>query len=102
MAFEWIKKQNSKSLSGSAIKILEILEKKEEVSASDLKNHLNCSTRTIHYALKTLQERKIIEKKPYLYDMRQTRYVIAKEILQKAKTDATFLLNEQRMFFNNR
>jgi DNA-binding MarR family transcriptional regulator len=99
MAFEWIKKQNDKSLSGSALKILEILVKREEVSASDLKNHLNCSTRTIHYALKSLQERQIIEKKPYLYDMRQTRYVISRKLLEQAKIDRALLL-EQLRFFN--
>ncbi|OLS28089.1 MAG: hypothetical protein HeimC3_00490 [Candidatus Heimdallarchaeota archaeon LC_3] len=102
MAIEWIKKQNDKPLSGSALKILEILDKTQEVSASDLKDQLNFSTRTIHYALKTLQDRSLIEKKPYLLDMRQTRYVIAQQILKKAKSEASFMIKEQSMFFTNR
>jgi DNA-binding MarR family transcriptional regulator len=98
MAFEWIKNQSEKSLSGSALKILEILAKNEEVSATDLKNQLQCSTRTIHYALKTLQERQIIEKKPYLYDMRQTRYVISRHLLEQAKLDRAMLADQARFF----
>ena len=91
MAFEWIKNQKDKPLSGSALKILEILDKNQEVSASDLKDQLDFSTRTIHYALKTLQERSLIEKKPYLLDMRQSRYVINQQIIKKAQLETELI-----------
>jgi DNA-binding MarR family transcriptional regulator len=83
MAVEYIKSREGRSLSNSAYKILEIIEEKGSINASDLTNELTVSTRTIHYSLKRLLEKSIIEKRPYLLDMRQTRYSLNKDILEQ-------------------
>ena len=83
MAVEYIRLKEGRNLSNSAYKILEIIEKKGSINASDLTNQLTVSTRTVHYSLKRLLEKSIIEKKPYLLDMRQTRYSLNDEIVQQ-------------------
>jgi len=91
MALDFIKNQEGKGLSGSAYKIIELIEKKGIISASELTEELPISTRTIHYSLKRLLEGKYINKRPYLNDMRQTRYTISEEIIEKLKTEGKML-----------
>lgn len=93
LAVDYIKNQEGKSLSGSAYKIIEIIEKKGYISASELTNELNISTRTIHYSLKRLMEAKYINKRPFLNDMRQTRYSISDDLIEKLKTE-TKVMNQ--------
>jgi DNA-binding MarR family transcriptional regulator len=98
MAVDFIKNQEGKALSGSAYKIIEIIEKKGFISASELTSELEISTRTIHYSLKRLLESKYINKKPFLNDMRQTRYSISDEVitsLEKAKNESKMLKYSQ-------
>lgn len=91
MALDFIKNQEGKGLSGSAYKIIELIEKKGIISASELTDELDISTRTIHYSLKRLLEAKYINKRPYLNDMRQTRYTISEEILEKMKAESKMM-----------
>ena len=91
MALDFIKNQEGKGLSGSAYKIIELIEKKGIISASELTDELDISTRTIHYSLKRLLEAKYINKRPYLNDMRQTRYTISEEIIEKIRTESKML-----------
>ena len=91
MALDFIKNQEGKGLSGSAYKIIELIEKKGIISASELTDELDISTRTIHYSLKRLLEAKYINKRPFLNDMRQTRYTISEEIIEKLKTEGKML-----------
>ena len=91
MAVDFIKNQEGKALSNSAYKIIELIEQKGLVSASEITNELEISTRTIHYSLKRLMEAKYINKKPYLSDMRQTRYSISDEIIEKMKSEAKLM-----------
>ena len=91
MAVDFIKTQEGKSLSGSAYKIIEMIEKKGLISASELTNELSISTRTIHYSLKRLMEAKYINKRPFLNDMRQTRYSISDEVIEKMKSESKML-----------
>ncbi len=88
---DFIKNQEGKGLSGSAYKIIELIEKKGIISASELTDELDISTRTIHYSLKRLLEAKYINKRPYLNDMRQTRYTISEEIIEKIRTESKML-----------
>ena len=90
MALDFIKNHDDK-LSTSAYKIIELIEKKGIISASELTNELSISTRTIHYSLKRLLEARYINKRPYLSDMRQTRYSISEEIIEKVKTEGKML-----------
>ena len=91
LALDFIKTQAGKELSGSAYKIIELIEKKGIISASELTNELDISTRTIHFSLKRLLEGKYINKRPYLNDMRQTRYTISDEVLEKLKSESKML-----------
>lgn len=89
MAVDVIKSKEGRNLSNSAYKILEIIEEKGSINASDLTSELSVSTRTIHYSLKRLLEKQIIERRPYLRDMRQTRYSLTKdvvEVIEEVKT----------------
>ena len=91
MAVDFIKNQEGNNLTGSAYKIIELIEKKGFISTSELTAELEISTRTIHYSLKRLMEAKYINKRPYLNDMRQTRYSISDEVIknvEKLKADA--------------
>ena len=87
MAIEWLKAIKSYHLSESAHKILDHLEQKGNASASELHTKLNVSTRTIHYALKNLMEKDLVDKKPYLKDMRQTRYSLNTNKIRKIQQD---------------
>lgn len=91
MALDFIKNQEGKGLSGSAYKIIELIEKKGIISAHELTDELDISTRTIHYSLKRLLDSRYINKRPFLNDMRQTRYTISDEILEKLKTESKML-----------
>ena len=94
MALDFIKNNEGKGLSVSAYKIIELIEKKGIISASELTNELDISTRTIHYSLKRLLEARYINKRPYLNDMRQTRYSISDEVrekVEKVKTESKML-----------
>jgi len=75
-----IKRKEGKNLSRSAYKILEILEQKETVSPSEIMKEMEVSTRTIHYSLRRLLERNILERKPFLGDMRKSRYMISEKL----------------------
>ena len=78
----FVKSKEGRNLSKSAYKILEIMEKKDNVSsASEIISELNMSTRAIHYSLHRLVERNILERRPYLEDMRQSRYRVSETIL---------------------
>ena len=81
MLVKFIREKEGRNLSKSAYKILEIFEDKEITSASELTSQLEFSTRAIHYSLHRLVERKILDRKPYLNDMRQTRYTLS-ELIQ--------------------
>lgn len=85
----FIKKKEGKNLSKSAYKILEIVEQKEVISASEIVNELEISTRAIHYSLQRMVERNILERKPYLKDMRQTRYSLSENIQLEFDNDLT-------------
>ena len=85
MAVDFIKDQEGKSLTSSAYKIIELIEQKGHISTSELTAELNISTRTIHYSLKRLLEAKYISRRPYLNDMRQTRYSISDEVLERVE-----------------
>lgn len=87
MAVEFIKDQEGKSLSGSAYKIIELIEKKGNASASELTKELDISNRTIHYSLKKLMEANYINKTPFLNDMRQTRYSINRSFIEKLRIE---------------
>ena len=91
LALDFIKNQEGKGLSGSAYKIIELIEKKGIISATELTNELDISTRTIHYSLKRLLDGRYINKRPFLNDMRQTRYTISEEVLEKLKTECKML-----------
>ena len=80
MIAEYLKNNEGLKLSKSAYKIIEIIEKKESVSASELVSELNVSTRTIHYSLQNLLKNNILNRQPYLPDMRQTRYTLNQAI----------------------
>ena len=86
MLVNLIKDKEGKNLSKSAYKILEIIEKKKETSASEIGAELHISTRAIHYSLSRLVERNILEKKPYLEDMRQTRYFLTESIIAQIRS----------------
>ena len=81
MIVKFIREKEGRNLSKSAYKILEIFESQDVTSAKELTSHLDFSTRAIHYSLQRLVERKILDRKPYLNDMRQTRYTLS-EIIQ--------------------
>jgi DNA-binding MarR family transcriptional regulator len=81
MIVNFIKTKEGKNLSKSAYKILEVLEKKKVISSSEIVSELHISTRAIHYSLRRLVERKIVDKRPFFEDMRQTRYSISESIL---------------------
>ena len=85
MAVDFIKNQEGNNFSGSAYKIIELIEKKGFISTTELTAELDISTRTIHYSLKRLLEAKYINKKPYLNDMRQTRYSISDDVIKKVE-----------------
>lgn len=94
MAVDFIRGKEGKKLSSSAYKILEIIEKKGDVSATELTNELDVSTRTIHYGLKRLVEKGIIDRKPYLFDMRQTRYSLANSLMTKVRAETHMMTRE--------
>ena len=91
MAVDFIKSKEGRNLSNSAYKILKIIEEKGSINASDLTAELSVSTRTIHYSLKRLLEKSIITRRPYLQDMRQTRYSLNEEVMDQVKTTAKIL-----------
>lgn len=76
----FVKIREGKNLSRSAYKILEIVEQKEVISPSEIIEEMEVSTRTVHYSLHRLLERNILERKPYLGDMRQSRYRISEQV----------------------
>lgn len=81
LVVKYIKDKEGRNLSKSAYKILEVIEKKEKTSASEIVSELKFSTRAIHYSLQRLVERDIINRQPFLDDMRQTRYCLSESIL---------------------
>ena len=82
----FVKSKESRNLSKSAYKILEVIEKKNNVSsASEIISELDISTRAIHYSLQRLVERNILERYPYLADMRQSRYRVSDHILMQMR-----------------
>lgn len=82
-----IRIREGNNLSKSAYKILEIIEKKEVISPSEIVDELDVSTRTIHYSLHRLLEYQILERKPYLGDMRQSRYKISEQLKAELRTE---------------
>lgn len=87
MIVNYIKDKEGKNLSKSAYRILEIVEKKQITSAKEIVSELEISTRAIHYSLRRLVDRKILDRKPYLEDMRQTRYSLTESILSQYKNN---------------
>lgn len=85
MAVDFIKNKEGKSFTNSDYKIIELIEQNGHVSTSELTAQLNISTRTIHYSLKRLLEAKYINKRPNLNDMRQTRYSISEDVLERTE-----------------
>ena len=76
-----IKDKEGRNLSKSAYKILEVIERKQVTSASEIVKELDISTRSIHYSLRRMLERNILERRPYLEDLRQTRYSISEKLI---------------------
>lgn len=92
MLVEYVKDQEGKNLSKAAYKILQVFEEKEEkgneISVSDLISELDLSTRAIHYSLQRLIDKRILDKRPLLEDMRQTRYKVSETLIaQMNKTN---------------
>ena len=81
LVVSYIKNKEGRNLSKSAYKILEVIEKKQTTSATEITAELKYSTRAIHYSLQRLVEREIIDRRPYLDDMRQSRYCLSENIL---------------------
>ena len=76
-----IKDKEGRNLSKSAYKILEVIERNHVTSASEIVKELDISTRSIHYSLRRMLERNILERRPYLEDLRQTRYSISEKLI---------------------
>ena len=89
MLVEYIKDKEGKNLSKAAYKILQVFEDKEEnadeISVSDLISALDLSTRAIHYSLQRLIDHRILDKRPLLQDMRQTRYKVSETLIAQMK-----------------
>lgn len=84
-------------LTSSVARILEILANRGEVSVSELKNEMQVSKRTIQYALKRLMDNQIIDRRPYLADLRQSRYYIRGKFLAEIdSTHQSFILGPLR------
>lgn len=81
MLVEFVKNKEGRNLSKSAYKILEMFENKGENSISEIKSELDFSTRAIQYSLQRLTEKEILDKRPYLQDMRQSRYMLSETLI---------------------
>ena len=81
LVVNFIKDKEGRNLSKSDYKILEFIERQHSTSASEIVSELKFSNRAIHYSLQRLVEREIIDRRPYLNDMRQTRYCLSDLIL---------------------
>jgi len=65
----------------SARHVFEILLKCEEgLTTKDILSRVDYASRTVRYALKKLVATGLVRKLPYLLDMRQSRYIIQKDI----------------------
>ena len=84
-----IKDKEGRNLSISAYKILEVIERKQVTSASEIVKELDISTRSIHYSLRRMLERNILERRPYLEDLRQTRYSISEKLITELEVNKT-------------
>ena len=51
--------------------------------SKELLDAVECSTRTVRYAIKTLLEEDLITKEPVLLDMRQTRYRLSVKVMKE-------------------
>lgn len=66
-------------LSPSARKIYIILAAEEKgLTTKEILNCVTYASRTVRYALKKLWTMKLIQKIPYLLDMRQSKYLVKK------------------------
>ena len=90
-----IKDREGRNLSKSAYRILEVIERKTVIeqktgtSASEIVKELDISTRSIHYSLRRMLERHILERRPFLEDLRQTRYSISENLILQLGIDKT-------------
>ncbi|MHA2296219.1 MAG: hypothetical protein ACXAEU_11060 [Candidatus Hodarchaeales archaeon] len=74
------------SLTPSARRVLNFLVScKESQSSAQIIKAVKCSQRSVRYALSDLTARGIIQRRPFLNDMRQSRYCLKAQIV-KSKT----------------
>ncbi|MFX0062309.1 MAG: winged helix-turn-helix transcriptional regulator [Candidatus Hermodarchaeota archaeon] len=77
---------DSYDLSPSAQAILSLLEKKGDLSSSQIISQMEFSARTVRYALKSLLNKNLVKKKSLIYDMRYTKYSLSSNGAQLART----------------
>lgn len=74
---------NLESLSPSALKVLNFLVTSNEPrSSAEIIRNVNASQRSVRYALSNLTKKGIVARKPFLNDMRQSRYILKAEIMK--------------------
>ncbi|MHA1167180.1 MAG: helix-turn-helix domain-containing protein [Candidatus Hodarchaeales archaeon] len=74
---------NLEGLSPSALKVLTFLvSSNEPKSSAEIIRGVNASQRSVRYALSDLTKRGIVVRKPFLNDMRQSRYILKAEIIK--------------------
>ncbi|MHA2294612.1 MAG: hypothetical protein ACXAEU_23080 [Candidatus Hodarchaeales archaeon] len=59
-----------------------IISSRKPASPSKIIENVKCSRRSVQYALKELSARGIIEKKPFIDDMRKTSYILSAEVIR--------------------
>jgi len=71
-------KENKIKVSESAKAIFELLNTSTApLAVREIKDELQYSERTIHYALRQLREYSLVERKANLLDLRESRYLLA-------------------------
>ncbi len=80
VAMKYLEKKAHAHLVPSMQKVIEVVDKEGPLSSSEIIEKVEFSTRAVRYALKHLVEYEILEKAPYLPDMRKTMYKISKKI----------------------
>ncbi|MFX1251092.1 MAG: MarR family transcriptional regulator [Promethearchaeota archaeon] len=73
------------NLSPSAWAILSLLEKEGPLSSSEIISQMDCAARTVRYALKSLLNKNLVNKKSLIYDMRYTKYSLSLNGAQLAR-----------------
>lgn len=70
------------SLSPSALKVINFLvTSSEPKSSAEIIRNVQASQRSIRYALSDLTKKGIVSRKPFLNDMRQSRYILKETLI---------------------